>query len=1232
MFLSSLFVPVQGVRVEFGVSRFNGLSPAGFLEIRATSRQVLKNLLLFLFRLLTMFAMKSLPFVHLHLHTCYSLLDGACRIDQVMERAVEEGMSSVAMTDHGVMYGAVEFYKSANEHGIKPVLGCEVYVADGDHRDRGKQAGRRQPRINHLVLLAQNDVGFQNLTRLVSIAHLDGFYYKPRIDHELLAEYHEGLIGMSACLKGEVASGLLDGNMEAAKQAAGQYVDILGKDNFFIEIQDHGLPEQREVNRYLPTLAGKMGLPLVASNDVHYLKKEHGVAHEVLLCLQTQTVMSDPKRMRYQTNEFYMKSAAEMTELFKEHPEAITNTVDIAERCNVELEFGKLHFPIFKTPEGISHKDYLIKLGHEGLVSHYQVTNPNHPKNDFEKRVINRFNTEMDIVEKAGYINYYLVVADFVGYAKRVGIPVGPGRGSGGGSLLAYVTGIIDIDPLHYGLIFERFLNLERVSPPDFDIDFCQARRGEVIEYVKNKYGRESCAQIITFGSLGAKTVIRDVGRVLEIPYDECDKLAKMIPGDPKMNLKKALDVNPEFKKAYETNKNCKRILEYGFVLEGLYRNPGIHAAGIVIGEKPLIEIVPLSRDKNKEIITQYSWEELGDIGLLKMDFLGLKTLTVIEESVGLIKMGKGVEIDPSDLAMDDKKTYELFNRGDTIGVFQLESSGMRDLIRRVGIDKIDDLIAMIALYRPGPMNMLDDFVKRKGGRSKIKYDHPLLEPILKETYGVMLYQEQVLKTANVLAGYSLGEADILRRAMGKKKAEVMEQQRAKFVAGCEKNNKIKPSVAGRVFDMVAKFAGYGFPKAHSTGYGLIAYQTAFLKANYPAEFMAALLSSEIGNFDKLPVFTAEAKEMGLEILPPDVNESDVRFSPVEGGIRFGMAGIKNVGAGAVEAIVEDRRQNGPYKGLMDFCSRVDGTVVNKKVIESLARCGGFDSCGQHRARLFNGVDFAMSRAASSSRDKQDGQGSLFELLDEGDTSLGEGDIPDCEAWPESQQLAAEKELLGLYMSGHPLAQYACLLKRYQLSDVQNLANLEEGSSTRLGGIVSTVTTKVTRKKERMAFLRLEDLDGSVEVLVFPDVYNEYSASLRPESAVLVCGDISKKEEEVKLVAREIYPLAQAPKYFATKLGVHLFAAGLDVAKIERVRDIMRLHPGDVPAVICLQFPSCEKVFLDTDRSYRVNPAEKLVQELEHELGEGNVYVGVNPKPCRRERAPRRRFARSNGS
>ncbi|MBT3192413.1 MAG: DNA polymerase III subunit alpha [Verrucomicrobia bacterium] len=1156
------------------------------------------------------------PFVHLHLHTAYSLLDGACRINDLIDNVAELGMPAVAMTDHGVMYGTVEFYKAAMAKGVRPIIGCESYITTGSRHDR-KTEGARQ-KTHHLVLLAKDNVGYQNLSYLISKAHLEGFYYKPRIDKELLAAHSKGIIGLSACLKGEVTSHLAEDDIPGAIQAAGEYADIFGKENFFIEVMDHGIPEQRRANKHMLELSRKTGLPIVATNDVHYLKQEHAAAHEIMLCMQTGTVMSDPKRMRYSTDQFYLRTREEMDRLFSEFPGAVDITADIAERCNVEIEFGKLHFPTYDVPAGMTQKSYLIQLGHEGLTKLYNIKDPKNPKDATEKEVMDRFDMELGVIEKTGFINYFLVVWDFIRYALDHNIPVGPGRGSGGGSIVAYALGIISIDPLKYSLIFERFLNPERVSPPDFDIDFCQARREEVIQYVKEKYGADHVAQIITFGSLGAKTVIRDVGRVLEVPFSKCNEFTKMIPEDPKMKLKLALDMSPDFKKASERDEDLKAIMQHATILEGLYRNPGTHAAGVVIGEEPLINIIPLGVDKNKQPVTQFSKEPVEEIGLLKMDFLGLKTLTVIQETVDLVAEGHGINIDLATLPIDDTKTYELLSRADTVGVFQLESGGMRDLIRRIGINNIEEIIAVIALYRPGPMNMLPDYIARKCGEAEIKNDHPLLEPILRDTYGVMVYQEQVQKAANVLAGYSLGEADILRRAMGKKKAEVMDQQRAKFIKGCKDTNAISAELAGRIFDNIAKFAGYGFNKAHSAGYAIVCYQTAYLKANFPAEFMAALISSEIGNFDKMPGFIREAEEMDLKILPPDVNHSVCRFKPEGDGLRYGLAGIKNVGEGAAEAIIAEREATGPFTDLVNFCSRVDTQAVNKKVMESLARCGGLDCTDMHRARIFNGIDFALARAAEAASDLESGQGSLFDLM------MGDGDgspapqeeLPPCEPWHESEQLAAERELLGIYMSGHPLTQHEGILSKYQLTTIAKIPELEDRALSRIGGLASMVTKKVTKKKEMMAIIQFEDLESSIEVLVWPDVFRTYAPLLENDATLLIGGEVSKKGEIPSFIAHEIYALEDAPKHFAEKVSVHISSTQLE-SSLLKVKDIIRLHPGRIPVIICLVQPSGEKIMIGTESAFHVLPTASLLHELEQELGEKTVFVQTKRTPLK---------------
>jgi len=1160
----------------------------------------------------------NIPFVHLHFHSEFSLLDGANQIGKSCERAAELGMSALALTDHGVMYGAVDFYSKAKKAGIKPIIGCEAYLSHGAMHERRLEEGTGS-QSNHQVLLAETTEGYYNLVKLVSLGHLEGFYYKPRIDVETLSKYSKGLIGTSSCLKGKIPEAIVRGNMKLAMELTGTFSDVFGRDNFFIELQNHGLEEQQIANRGLIEIARKTGLKMIVSNDVHYLKKEHAEAHDVMLCMQMGTVMSDPKRMRYGADEFYMKSGEEMLSLFREFPEALANTVAIADRCHVELKLGKeLHFPTYDAPEGYTQKQYLIKLGKEGLRHRYGVENIDAPRNDEEKRIADRFYYELGIIEKTGFINYFLVVWDFIKFAHDSGIPVGPGRGSGAGSILAYALAITGIDPLRYNLFFERFLNPERVSAPDFDIDFCQNRRGEVIEYVKRKYGRENVAQIITFGSLGPKTVIRDLARVLEIPLGEADKLAKMVPEDPEMTLEKALANSPEFRQMCSTDPNALRIMKYAPILEGLARNPGTHAAGVVIGEKPLIELVPLARDKEKETVTQYEMNPLGEIGLLKMDFLGLKTLTVIQEACAQIQRNFNLKLDMDRIPMSDDKTFELLNRGDTIGVFQVESKGMRDLLRRLVLSKFEDLIAMIALYRPGPMNMLDDFIKRRHGLVNIEYDHPLLKETMEETFGVMVYQEQVMAATNVLAGFSLGEGDMMRRAMGKKKVEEMVAQRNKFIEGCFRVNKIPKEKAGAIFDNIERFAGYGFNKSHSAAYAIISWQTAYLKAHYPTEFMAASLSFEIGNPDRMKLFIAECQLMGIELLPPSVNESGVMFTPIKNSIRFGMSGIKNVGQAATESIVKEREKGGPYTGLVNFCTRLDGQTVNKKTLESLVRSGAFDFTGMARSRLFGGIEGALARASSVQRDRAVGQFSLFGDDVTGAQNNAAEELPAADPWPQSVELAAEKELLGFYISGHPLTAFQWTLEKYALASMDKLRDMPHKTKTRVGGLITQLVKRHTKaKQELMCSFQLEQLDGIIEVVVFPYAFNEFGVYVRDEGPVLVCGDLIN-EDGLKIHASEIYPLPDVHKHFARKFSLHVSAARATDESLREIKQIMRMHPGDIPVSLCIEQPNGEKIFVDADHTFKVSASERLVREVEKVLGEDTVYINVNPSPCLR--------------
>lgn len=1172
---------------------------------------------------------KKQPFVHLHFHTQYSILDGACKIDQVMEAAEQMDMPAVAITDHGVMYGAIEFYKKAKSRGIKPILGCEMYLAPAGTTMFERKRGADGSQSNHFVLLAENEVGYQNLTKLVSRAHLDGFYYKPRIDKELLSQHSEGLIGLSACLKGDIAEHLVQDNIPGAIALAKEYSDILGKDNFYLEMMDHGMKEQRIVNERIVKVAKETGIPLIASNDVHYLAPNHYNAHDMMLCLQTATTMNDEKRMRYDSNQLFMKSPQEMYSLFPDHPDALYRTLEIAERCNVDLQLseGEIHFPKFDIPEEHTEKSYLIHLAKIGFLKKYGIEDLDHPKNPDEKKVADRFYYELSVIEETGFVNYFLVVWDFIDYAKKQGIPVGPGRGSGAGSIVAYALDITGLDPLRYNLLFERFLNPERVSAPDFDIDFCQARRGEVIEYVKDKYGRDSVAQIITFGTLGAKTVIRDLGRALEIDLSFCDKFAKMVPEEPGMTIEKAFEKNPEFKTFAKSDPTARRIMEHAATLEGLPRQIGTHAAGVVIGEKPLIELIPLARDKNKEPVTQYGMKPLEQLGLLKMDFLGLKTLTLIQEAIKNIQNTTGIEIDPDTLPLDDQVTFDMLNRGETAGVFQVESEGMQKLLRGIQLNKFEELIAMIALYRPGPMNMIPDFTNRKHGRVPIKYDHPLLESILKETYGIMIYQEQVQQAANILAGFSYGAGDVLRRAMGKKDQKEMVSQRKKFIDGCKELNNIPASLAGSIFDNIERFADYGFNKSHSAAYAIISWQTAYLKAHYPVEFMAALLTSEINNTEKLQGYINSTQQMGIQVLPPSANESEANFTPVEKSIRFGLAGVKNVGISAVESLVEERKKNGPYESLIDFCIRVESQHTNKKVLESMVTCGSFDFTKISRGRQFNGIEFALARASDQAKDKASGQGSLFDMMESNDTDAPSvNELPDAPSWSQGQMLKGEKELLGFYISGHPLHEFEWTLKHLATVDTADLQK-HVGTEVRVGGMVTHSVKRFTKKDQKaMGTFNIEHLDGTMEGVCFSEAYINYGLYLHDDTPVLCCGKLVKTDNEVfKIQADEVYPLGEAPKHFTQHVEMHLDANEKAEEALDLLKPVLRHHPGQTPVNFCLHYPSGETIRINSDPNFKVTPSEKLAKELQKILGEEHVETKVANRICKHQRQDKRK-------
>jgi DNA polymerase III subunit alpha len=1207
--------------------------------------------------------MARAEFVHLHLHTEYSLLDGACRLDRLLDRAQELEFPALAITDHGVLYGAVDFYQAARERGIKPIIGCEVYVAPGSRFERRAGSGGRDA-YHHLLLLARNEVGYHNLIRLVTAGHLEGYYYKPRIDKELLEAHKEGLIAFSGCLASEIPELIMQDQLERARATIDWFKQTLGPDHFCLELQNHSLPEQAKVNRHLIPWSKEFGLRLVATNDVHYVRREHSNAHDCLICIGTQTQLSDSKRMRYAPEQFYLRSAQEMQALFAEVPEAVRNTVELAERCNLELEFGKLHYPVFDPPEHFTREGYLRQLLTEGLRKRYgiqarvegrqfiveSIDDParlrhieikgkkvdgawkegeDSPIAAAVQAVLDRIQLELEVIEKTGFVSYFIIVGDFVRYGRDHGIAC-VARGSAAGSIVTYLLEISNVDPLRYGLLFERFLNPERVNPPDIDIDFADDRRADVIEYVRLKYGRESVAQIITFGTMGAKSVVRDVGRAMGLSFGEGDRLAKLIPNELKMTLEKALKAVPELKQAYESHEPTRDLLDIAFVLEELTRNASVHAAGVVIGDQPLVNLLPLKQDENGAIVTQYAMGPVGDLGLLKMDFLGLKTLTVIRNTCEMVKITKGIEVPIEDLPLDDAKAYDLLNKANTLGVFQLESSGMRDLCRKFQIGSVEHITALIALYRPGPMELIPEFIRRRHGEVRIEYEHPLLEPICRETYGIMVYQEQVMQATQVLAGYTLGAADLLRRAMGKKKVEEMAQQRDSFVQGCARLNRIPAAKANQIFDLLEKFAGYGFNKSHAAAYAIVAYQTAYLKANYPVEFLCAMMTNDMADTAKLGLYIAEARSMGIEVLPPDVNESQVAFAPARDGtvIRFGLAAVKGVGEIAVESILKARAQGGRFGTLPELCDRVDLRAVNRKVLEALIKCGACDGLGATRAAQCAAVDRVLSRAAGAAADRQRGQASLFGLLQEG-AAPGDEPLPSLAEWPQSEILAHEKELLGFYVTGHPLTPCVPILEQYGLSTTATVGQLPNRSLTRIGGMISAVQQGVSRKSgQPYALATLEDLEGSIQLLCLNENYEKYRSLLNVNQTVLVVGEIALGDDRPKLFPQEIIPLEQAPARYTRQVHLRLQTAQLSPDRIETIRDITARFPGRCPLFLCFRQPSGPVIFVEAHERFGVAPSMDLQKALTDALGPEVYYPKVDV--ALPDRQPRR-WARKNG-
>ena len=1242
---------------------------------------------------------KAKDFVHLHVHTEYSLLDGANRITDLIKRTAELEMKSIAITDHGVMYGVVDFYKEAVKNGIKPILGCEVYMAKRSRFDRQSGVDSDQA---HLVLLASNMQGYKNLMKIVSLGFTEGFYYKPRIDFEVLEAYSGGLIALSACLSGNIPKALLQNDYDTAKKLAERFNGIFGQDNFFLELQSNGIEEQNLVNQGLIRLSKDSGIPLVATNDAHYLRRTDAKAHEVLLCIQTGKKITDEDRMRFSTDDFYIKSPEEMSALFKNVPEALENTAKIAERCNVELEFNKLHLPEFRVAEGIEPFEYLRSLCYEGLAErqrkqgtqgdgspvkkqHRQgdgssvspassvsieethgdntiladfysgmqekspcFTNTQEPSPCIQEPspcvVKNeRLEYELSVIRQMGYVDYFLIVWDFIKYAKDHGIMVGPGRGSAAGSLVAYSLGITSIDPMKYNLLFERFLNPERISMPDIDIDFCYERRQEVIDYVVSKYGKDRVAQIITFGTMAARGAIRDVGRALDISYGEVDVIAKMIPFQIGMNIEKALELNPELKLKYEDDERITELIDTARLLEGMPRHASTHAAGVVISKEPITEYVPLQKNEDS-ITTQFPMGLLEELGLLKMDFLGLRTLTVIRDSTDLILKNQEKKIDMDTLEMDDPNVFRILGEGKTAGVFQLESGGMTQFMKELQPSSLEDIIAGISLYRPGPMEQIPRYIKNKNSPSEAKYAHPLLERILDVTYGCMVYQEQVMQIVRELAGYSYGRSDLVRRAMSKKKHDVMQKERKNFIHGIvdEKGNivvegairrGVDEKTANSIFDEMMDFASYAFNKSHAAAYAVIAYQTAWLKYYYPVEFMAASLNSFMGSSDKISQYVQECRTVGIDVLPPDINESEARFSVTGGKIRFGMAAVKNVGEGAVREIIAERKEKGFFKSFADFCERTDGRDINKRCVESLLKCGAFDSLGVFRSRMLAVYEKILESVAQNRKKKMEGQLSLFEMGGARQEVSISGDIyPEIKEYPPKMLLAMEKEMLGLYISGHPLKEFVEEIKEQvtllssdlsvntqendEDAETEGIKGLKDGMSVTVGGIITGRKSKTTKSNNLMAFITLEDLYGTMEVIVFPSTLTRYSALLTDENTVLIKGRISiKEEEQPKIICEEVKPLKKTNdkdvshdinrKEKASRLYIRT-SESEESEKMRSVYALLKFFGGKTPVCFYNELNNTKRTL---EQEKWVSLEDSLLKELRERFGEENVKI-----------------------
>jgi DNA polymerase-3 subunit alpha len=1142
------------------------------------------------------------PFVHLHVHTEFSLLDGAIRISNLLTKATSFGMESLAITDHGNMFGAVEFYSKAVKRGIKPIIGCEAYIAPGSRKDRAPSPDG-QPNAYHLVLLVMDETGYGNLSRLVTLGNLEGFYYHPRIDMELLRQYNTGLIALSACLKGHVPYFLRIGRQEDAKKYARELASIFDHGRFYLEVMANKMPEQIAVNRALKELAQELSLPMVATNDCHYLEKEDAEAHDILLCIQTGKSVDDPGRLKFSNNEFYFKSRAEMALDLDEFREALDNTVNIAKRCHYEMQFGQYKYPVFQVSGDLTVEEKFEKEAREGLEKRLirkealEGSLSHESKKEYEDRLA----YELKTIREMGFSGYFLIVADFIEYARNSGIPVGPGRGSAAGSLTAYALRITDIDPIKYGLLFERFLNPGRISMPDIDIDFCIKNRDKVIEYVSEKYGRENVSQIITFGTMKARAVIRDVGRSLNMSYAEADRIAKLIPEGINITLNEAIEAEPQLKAMEEGTDDERRLLRISRSLEGLTRHASTHASGIVISDRPLVEYLPLFRGPNGEVMTQYTMDEVAQLGLIKFDFLGLKTLTVIQDTLDLIKETSDQVVTLDEIEVGDDEAFRLVSEGKTTGVFQLESSGMKELLRNLKPGVFEDMVASVALYRPGPLgsNMVDDFIKRKHGQIKITFPLPQLEEILAETYGVIVYQEQVMRIAQVLANYTLAEADLLRKAISKKQPEEMARQRERFLAGTGQN-RLDSNRARHVFELIEKFGGYGFNKSHSVAYAMIAYQTAYLKGHYPVQFMAALLTEDMGSQDKTIKNIAECKEMGIPILPPDINESQVDFAVVGESIRFGLAAVKNVGTKAVEAIVHERERKGPFKSLTGFCRRVDKSKVNKRVLEGLIQCGAFDFAGVFRSRLFASLNDVLAFGGINEDPNQLNMFDLFPFEEEEESPFEAKDIDE---WEDGEKLRREKESLGFYITGHPLDKFADVIEQFATTTTQNLASSTDKSVVKLAGLINSMRIKRTRKGEKMAVINVEDKHGFTEVIVFPDVFAQCASLINDDRPLLITGETEAGDNVVKIRAQEIVALETVKQKTIKSIIIPVSQEGLSRSCLMKLRDLIFRYPGECRLTFRINLHGNKEATVVAHNRYSVIPEENLIREIESLVG-----------------------------